>query len=257
MKNRFESFRGDDVGAGIGVDSISFIIPAYNEENALRDTVSMVIGVASTLGSKYEIIVVNDGSIDNTALIADQLVGEYASVRVVHHTRNKGLGAAYKSGLANATSEYVMLVPGDNAWPAEALEVILKKRGQADVVIPYIKNAGDKTAFRKFLSSGYTRLVNLLFGLDVPYYNGIVLHKTRLVRTVPINTDHFSYQTEALVRLIRQGHSFVAVESDTLPRRGGESKAVRLKNLINVLWSLARLLWDVRMRRASSGGPSR
>lgn len=117
------------MGVSADINSVQFIIPAYNEENSLRDTVSMVIGVADTLGSKYEIIVVNDGSSDNTALIADQLAEEYAGIRVVHHEHNKGLGAAYKSGLANTTSEYVMLVPGDNAWPAEALEVILKKRG--------------------------------------------------------------------------------------------------------------------------------
>lgn len=208
----------------------------------------MVMEVAHRLGFIYEAIVVNDGSSDNTANIADQLAREYPCVNVVHHERNKGLGAAYKTGLTNAKFEYVMLVPGDNAWPAEALEVILKKIGEADIVIPYIKNAGDKTAFRKFLSSGYTRLVNLLFGLDVPYYNGIVLHRTRLARSVPIDTDHFSYQTEALVRLIRRGHDFVAVEADTLPRRGGESKAARLKNLAQVLWSLARLLRDVYLR---------
>jgi len=75
-----------------------------------------------------------------------------------------------------------------------------------------------------------------------------VLHKTRFVRSVPINTDHFSYQTEALVRLIRRGHDFVPVATDTLPRRGGKSKAARLKNVAQVLWSLMRLLKDVYLR---------
>lgn len=114
----------------VGIDSVSFVIPAYNEECALRDTVSVVMEVAHRLGFIYEAIVVNDGSSDNTAHIADQLAREYPCINVIHHVHNKGLGAAYKTGLTNAKFEYVMLVPGDNAWSAEALEVILKKEGR-------------------------------------------------------------------------------------------------------------------------------
>lgn len=223
-------------------DGVSFIVPAYNEERSLRDTVDVIKTATNKIALSYEIIIINDGSSDATPQIADVLSQENQFVKTIHHDCNKGLGAAYKTGLSNVCFQYVMLVPGDNVWPADALVSILARKGEADIVIPYIKSAGDKTPFRKFLSSGYTFIINMLFRLKVPYYNGIVLHKTNIIKSISIDTDHFSYQTEALVKLLKMGYGFVSVEACTLARCGGKSTALKFRNMIAVAKTILSLI---------------
>lgn len=230
-------------------NSITVVIPAFNEERSLAQTVGVVRAAAKRAGMEYEVVIVDDCSTDRTPEIVRKLEQEQPGVRSVRHSVNLGLGAAYKTGVAAAGKAYVILVPGDDAWPEDALVRILEKVGQADIVIPYIEVAGDKTAFRRALSRTYTAGINFLFRLHVPYYNGIVVHRTDLVRSIEIRADDFSYQTEALVKLLRRGHSFVGVAANTNARPGGQSKALGMRNVIRVVSSVLRLFFSVHFSK--------
>ena len=229
--------------------SVTFVVPAFNEERALAQTLGVIRSAAERLRLDYEALIVDDASTDRTAQISRQLERADSRVRGIRHARNLGLGAAYKTGIAAARKDFVILVPGDDAWPEQALVRILARAGEADIVIPYIEAAGDKTAFRRLLSRTYTAGINFLFGLNVPYYNGIVLHRSELVRSVQIRANDFSYQSEVLVKLLRRGHSFVGVAADTNARPGGKSKAFGARNVVRVVTSVMRLFWQVHLSR--------
>lgn len=232
--------------------SISFVLPALNEELLIEKTVNVAIRAAKDLDLDYEIIIIDDGSTDATYQIATSISLKLSNIIVKKHPTNLGLGGAYKSGISLANNDWLILLPADDAWPLNDLKEILLKIGEADIVIPYIKTAGDKSRFRKILSKTYTNLINILFGLNVPYYNGIVIHKTNLLKKIQISSNDFSYQTEVLIKLLTNGASFVSVGANTNIRNGGKSKALKFSNIVNVIFSIILIYYKVKLLKAKS-----
>jgi len=227
--------------------SVSFIVPALNEEVNLRDTVDEIRRAAVVL-SDFEIVIVNDGSTDATGAIADDLASKDAKVRAVHNLKNAGLGGAYKSGLAAASKSYVIMIPGDNNHPADGIIPILACAGKADIVIPYVANPEVRGPMRRAISRLFVILVNLLFGLNVRYYNGLVLHRLDLLRQITIETNGFAYQAEALVKLLKRGASYHQIPVPVADHGDRNTRAFRIRNVIRVVRTLAKLFIEVRVR---------
>src|SRR5262245_33478998 len=103
---------------------LTVIVPAWNEEKRLTTTVVEAATAARRHLRAFEIIIVNDGSTDRTAAVADSLAARFPFVSVVHHTENLGVGAAYHTGLSLARYRYLTLVPGDHAFHASGLHAL-------------------------------------------------------------------------------------------------------------------------------------
>jgi len=221
--------------------AVSFVVPALNEEVNISDTAAEIRRAASNLDD-YEIIIVNDGSTDRTGEIADGLAAVDPRITVIHHAKNKGFGGAYKTGAAAARLPYVLMIPGDNNHPADGITPILNRLGEADIVIPYVGNPAVRGLKRRAISSAYTLLLNLIFRLNVPYYNGLVLHRTDLLHTITIETDGYAYQSEALIKLLRRGASSVAVSVPLAAHGDKRTRAFKPKNVLRVGETIWRLL---------------
>ena len=141
-----------------------------------------------------------------------------------------------------------MMVPGDDAHPAHGIVPIIVRAGQADMVLPYVVNPEVRGLMRRLASRGFVWLMNRLFGLDVPYYNGLVVHRLDLLRGIEIETDSFAYQAEAIVKLLKAGASYTTVGVEISTREHGGTKAFRPSNVVNVL----RALWDLKRRVGAS-----
>jgi glycosyltransferase involved in cell wall biosynthesis len=225
-------------------DSVSFIVPAFNEEKNVEGVVAELHKVAklAQIGA-IEIVLVNDASTDGTGAVMAGLAAAHPDhIRYVENPVNLSLGGAYKAGVRNATKTYVMLVPGDNEHPAEGLLPILEQRGKADIVIPYVENPEVRPLARRLVSRLFTAIINIYFGLKVPYYNSLVIHKRSLLQEITIATDGFAYQAEAVVKLLKRGCDFVTVGTVITARREGASKAFRLHNVRKVLGALLHLM---------------
>jgi glycosyltransferase involved in cell wall biosynthesis len=223
--------------------SISLLIPALNEEEHIEAAVRTVQGAIAGLLADHEFILVDDGSSDRTGEIMDRLAREDPRIRVVHNPKNLGLGGAYKRGLAQARLDYVMWVSADNAETNDNLRNIIGHVGQADIIVPYLATQSNRPWFRRFTSKVFARLVNLLCGLSVRYYNGGVVHRRELIQGIDIVTDSFAYQAEALVKLLKAGRTYVEVGYESSKYSGVFSYALRPKNLVRVLWTVLRLGW--------------
>jgi glycosyltransferase involved in cell wall biosynthesis len=227
--------------------SISFIVPALNEERNIAGAVRTCEEAADGIASEYEIILVDDGSQDGTGELMDDMARANPNVRVVHNPRNLGFGGAFKAGLAVVTMDYVVRVCGDDQVPVAGVRRILGEIGKADFVVPFIANPAEFRSYgRRFGSWGFTRLVNLLFGLRVPYYNHCVVFRRDAVQSIRIATDGFAYQAEALVKLLRAGYSFTPIGVNDIARIHGKSTALRPKNLLRVVHALGDLFWEIR-----------
>lgn len=241
---------------------VSFVVPALNEEVVVERVVRDIWRTVDELITTYEIILIDDGSTDKTASIMDMLAHELPNVRVLHNRPNIGLGASYQKGVAECSLDYVMMLCGDGGLPASSLPQIIAKIGTADIVVPYMTNLKKiKTPMRYFISRSYTRLLNLLSGYSLNYYNGLPVHRRALLSNIEITSSGFGFQGEILVKLLKTGHSFVQV-GVLGAEATNKSSVFRLKNLGSVIRTIVRLVKLVAVlsiynaKRRSAQSPS-
>lgn len=229
--------------------SISFIIPALNEEGNLTDAVKEALGALDDNFDAYEILIFDDGSTDNTAKIADELSAENKNIKVIHNGRTMGFGYNYREGVKLAKCDYVIMIPGDGEIPGSSIKEILRHVGEADIVIPYIINKEVRSPLRRIISRTGMTFINLLFGLKIRYYNGPVLHKSEIIKSAPLTTGGFAYQIEALVQLLKSGYSYVEVGMNIRIREYGSTKIFRIKNLVSIATTIFRLFREINFKR--------
>jgi glycosyltransferase involved in cell wall biosynthesis len=226
------------------VPTFCFVIPCFNEE----DNVELTVGsVREAMGSRgeYEVVLVNDASTDRTLERMQALAAVDPCIRVLDNPSNLGFGGSYKRGARAATATYVMMLPGDDGFPAQSIAEIVSHAGEADIIIPVVTNPGARTWLRATVSKGFTALLNWTFWLNVGYYNGAVLQRNDLLRGIEITTNSFAYQAEALVKLIARGATYKHCHVCIQERTTGRSSALSLKNQIAVWKTVLHLLMVV------------
>lgn len=228
--------------------SITVIVPALNEEGNIVGTITSITPVLEKNFDDYEIFLFDDGSTDRTGPLADELASKNKKIRVIHNKTPLGLGYNYKRGVKEATKDYVIMIPGDNEITGDSYETMFKAAGQKDIVIPYTVNSEIRPLGRQILSKAYTMVMNLISGFNVKYYNGTVVHKREIIQSVPIETDSFAYQAEALIRLIKTGKTYVETPMYIVDRAHGKSKALKMKNVIRVSKSVFKLFYEFRLK---------
>src|SRR5947208_13883000 len=117
--------------------SLSVVFPAFNEEANIRAVVEDAYRTVPKLAPIFEIIVANDGSKDRTGEICDRLVEELPEVRVVHHPRNRGYGAALKSGITLARYALIFFTDADGQFDLNEVSALLEQAASYDIVPAY------------------------------------------------------------------------------------------------------------------------
>jgi glycosyltransferase involved in cell wall biosynthesis len=146
---------------------LSIFFPAYNDSGTIASLVITARTTAQSLTDNFEIIVVNDGSADRTAEIADELAHTYPEVRVIHHPKNRGYGGALRSGFAGATKDLIFYTDGDAQYdPSELAALWPRMTADVDVVNGYKISRSDPM-HRIIIGRVYHHTVKLLFGLKV------------------------------------------------------------------------------------------
>lgn len=234
--------------------TISVIIPALNEEGNIESAVNTVLTAMGDKFSDYEILIFDDGSYDNTGYIADKLAAENNKIQVIHNPKNMGYGYNFKKGVELAKNDYIAMFPGDNEIEGESIKSMFERvRDGLDIIIAYTVNAQIRPLSRRVISRSYTKVMNLLFGLRLKYYNGPPIYKRELIKSIPITTSGFAFLSEILVRAIKSGHKYIEIGMKLRERAYGGSKACKLNNIISVLQTMFRLFWVVNIKRMPLG----
>src|SRR5512138_1962049 len=146
---------------------LSVFFPAYNDSGTIASMVIRAVKAASELTPDYEVIVVNDGSADATAEIADELARQYPRVRVVHHPVNRGYGGALQTGFRSASKELIFYTDGDAQYDPDEMGALWQKMSDdADLVNGYKISRSDPL-HRVVIGRLYHHIVSVLFGLTV------------------------------------------------------------------------------------------
>jgi glycosyltransferase involved in cell wall biosynthesis len=196
--------------------SVSIVIPAYNEGEAIAAVVSHLRGAAPW----HEIIVVDDGSRDQTASSAAA-----AGARVIRHPYNKGNGAAVKTGIRGAVGEFVLILDGDGQHRPEDAMRLVARLGEYDLVIGARSTATQATHARRFGNGALNWLASYLTARDIPdLTSGFrAARREHLREFIHLLPNGFSTPTTTTLAFIKAGYNvtFQPVEARA---RVGESK---------------------------------
>jgi glycosyltransferase involved in cell wall biosynthesis len=220
--------------------AISLVMPAYNEAGNIERAVRAATEAGAQAGT-YEVVVVDDGSRDQTAERLAALQAELGPrLRVVRHERNRGYGAALRSGFAAAEGDLVFYTDSDNQFDLSELASVIPLMREWDAVLGY--RIDRKDARRRLITSWvFNRLSCKVFDLDVRDLNcSFKLFRRDVLRTLSLESDDFFIDTEMVVRLHRAGFRYVERGVTHLPRLSGHS-TVRLSDIPRTLRALARM----------------
>jgi glycosyltransferase involved in cell wall biosynthesis len=156
--------KGDSPTRPIG---LSVFFPAYNDSGTIASLVIAARQSAMRVTSDFEIIVVNDGSVDATPRIADELARTYPEVRVIHHPKNRGYGGALRSGFAGAVKELIFYTDGDAQYDPAELEVLWPHMTAGVDLVNGYKISRSDPWHRIVIGRIYHHTVKTLFGLTV------------------------------------------------------------------------------------------
>ncbi len=240
--------------------SLSLILPAYNEAAGIAEAVAEADDALARFAGEYEIIVVDDGSRDGTAAIVAEAARRRPRVRLIRHDRNRGYGAALRTGFEAAHGSRIAFTDADGQFDLADLERLVSLADRFPVVVGYRVDRQDPWQ-RRFYSWGYNQLVRRLVGTGVRDCDCAlkVFRRDALHRLLPEST-HFFVNTEMLARARQLGLRVAEVGVRHRPRRHGQSKVSladiprTLAVLLPFWWSRVMFAGDIRGQRTEDIG---
>jgi glycosyltransferase involved in cell wall biosynthesis len=226
---------------------ISAVMPAFNEEANLEQSVGRMAAALTALARAFEIIVVDDGSRDGTAEVLERLKAIHPRLRVVRHPVNRGYGAALRSGFAAARYPWVFLMDADNQFDPADVAVLLAPAADADIVAGYRKQRRDPLP-RRLNAWAFFTLVTILFGRLARDVNcAFKLMRRDLLARMELHSEGALINTEVFV-LARQLHArVVEVPIQHYPRTSGRQTGASLRVVVRAFNEL--LAFKAEMRK--------
>jgi glycosyltransferase involved in cell wall biosynthesis len=225
------------------ISGLSIFFPAYNDGGTIPSMVLTAQIAARALTDNYEIIVVNDGSQDHTALVLEELEKLIPQLRVIHHPQNMGYGAALRSGFASVTKEWIFYTDGDAQYnPLELPLLVAAVRGDVDVVNGYKINRNDPL-IRILIGAIYNFGVKLVFRIrlkdvDCDYR----LMRRSIFTAIELESNTGSICVEMIKKIQDAGFHFAEVPVSHYHRQYGHSQFFNWRRLLRTASHLL-ILW--------------
>jgi glycosyltransferase involved in cell wall biosynthesis len=234
-----------------GAVDVTIFVPCYNEAENITGTLETIDAALKVVNCRCEVIIIDDASKDASAEKVRAFQGSHPgmNLRLIVNAANRGLAGNYREAARIGAGRYIRIVCGDNVEPRDTQIAILSKLGQADMVIPYPLHVQNKTTARRLLSQTYTRIINLLSGFGLHYWNGCaLLPREDVIRYFP-GTGGFGFQAGLVSHLLCVGRTYVEVGCRYVERSAGTSKACTWRNLRSVAHVAIRIV----LRRVGRG----
>lgn len=221
---------------------LSVVVPCFNEEGNVARVVEQAVEVGRRLASELEIVVVDDGSTDETGRVLTALRTSVPELVVLRHPRNLGYGAAVRSGLGRASLDYVFLTDGDGQFDLEELPSAARLLSEFDVVVGYRTNRSDGW-WRHAWGRAWTALVNQAFGLRIRDANcAFKLIPQSLLRASELRSRGAMISAELLLEARRFELRVGECGVSHFPRRTGQQTGASLRVMVTALAELIACL---------------
>ncbi|MBM3795038.1 MAG: glycosyltransferase family 2 protein [Acidobacteria bacterium] len=228
-------------------ESISVFFPAYNDAPSLPELIGKTFSVLRATSRGHEVIVVNDGSLDNTGEVLEQLRQQYAPhMRVITHEVNRGYGRALRSGFLAATLDLVFYTDGDGQYDVGELPKLLALMTPAVGLVNGFKLERNDPWHRIWIGKIYNQFARFLFGIRIRDVDcDFRLMRRAIVQDVYLTSTSGTICVELVRKIEMSGCGVCEVGVHHYPRLHGTSQFFRFRSLLKTLWQLIRLWTDV------------
>lgn len=207
------------------LSNLSIFFPSLNDAQILPELIKKAIFVAKKVTNDFEVIVINDGSTDNTKEVLKALQKKYPFLKTVHHEKNRGYGGALISGFKNSKKDWVFYTDGDGQYdPEELLLLISKLDEKTDVVNGFkIKRSDEKR--RKYLGSAYNNMLHKVYDIPISDIDcDFRLIKNSCLQKINLSSTSGFICLELILKLKKMGARFSEVGVNHYPRKYGKSQ---------------------------------
>lgn len=204
--------------------SISFFMPAHNEEENIVEAIHKAFTVLKKATHDYEVIIVDDGSRDKTRNLVLKLQKKYKSLKLVSHGENKGYGTSLKTGIDSSSKDYTFYTDADGQFDINYLPKAVSLLNRTDMVIGYRYKRQDPL-HRLLLSKFYRVIIGMLFNLWVKDVNcSFKLFPTKIFRKIKLRSETVFIDAEMLIRVKKEGCKIKEIAIPHFKRNKGVSK---------------------------------
>lgn len=231
---------------------LSIFFPFWNEESNINAVVEKALKIAPGIAQKFEILIIDDGSSDQTLVKAEALAKKYSQIKVISHKVNRGYGAALKSGFENSKYQYIVFTDGDLQFDFSEITKFVERIDQADLVIGYRKKRQDSKLFKRLL------LMNLLKVWDLILFRFRVkdidcgfkmFRKDAIDKIGPFHSEGAMITTEILAKATKKKLKIIQVGVTHYQREHGEQTGANLFVIIRAVLESFELFIDIRNKR--------
>lgn len=228
---------------------ISLVMPVFNEQELLEETIKIFSRDLSYLVERYQIIIVNDGSTDKTGQIADKLVKTSEHIEVIHNPKNLGSGRSLLIGFKKARYDLVLTNFVDRPFDLKELGDIfpLFDDGRVDFVVVTRQDRSANSFYRKITSLVNYWLIKVLFNVKVGDFQFVQIYKKVILNDINIDATRTFVPPELIIKALIRGYRMKEFRTKFYPRTKGKSKCGRPRVILKTLHDLLRfwLKWKI------------
>lgn len=227
----------------------SIIIFCYNEEGNINNVVDHTIDVLNIISPDgYEIIIVDDGSSDNTKAIIQKVAETYLFIKPVYHSKNMGIGKTLLDGYSRASNENVCAVPGDGQFDMN--ELLPFSHIPDNYIISFFRRKKMYYSFFRKILTQFNRILNYYFlGIKMRDVNWIKVYKRNDLLKISTVLTSSLVESEICAKMLINKHHLIEVESSYLPRKSGVSKGSSFKIIIQAISDMYNLIKAIKNER--------
>ncbi|HOY64421.1 MAG TPA: glycosyltransferase family 2 protein [bacterium] len=225
--------------------AISCVIPAFNEEECVEAAITESLSALRNHCSRYEVIVVDDGSSDATADIVREISSRQPEVKLISHSANIGYGAALRTGFEASSMNLIFYTDCDLQFDAEEISLLLPLLEERDIVAGYRMHRADNL-LRIIVSKCFNIIFRFVFGLRVRDVNcAFKIFKKEVFDSIIIESDNFFVDAEILAKAKACGMRIAEVGVTHFARRGGKA-TVKPSNVSSTLIQMIKIKISLR-----------
>jgi glycosyltransferase involved in cell wall biosynthesis len=223
---------------------LSILFPAYNEEAIIAEVVTEADNALRDTGYRYEIVVLDDASTDNTVIILESLAKRIPALRILRHKCNKGIIASLADLMSNARGEWLFNNGADGQWKTAEVLRMMPLRDQYDIIVGE-RRERRYSIQRRFISWMFNWLSHILFGIQTYDAGSIKLFPKRLLSDVTLISTSPFREAERLIRAALNGYRIGVIPVAHYSRSSGKGSGARIGLVLASTYDLLRCWWQI------------
>ena len=231
------------------LESLSLFFPTFNEEQNIQSQLNHALEVAPSVAKLYELIVIDDGSTDQTAAIVQKMMVNHPQIKLISHPKNRGYGAALKSGFKAAQCSWIFFTDADLQFDLTELGEFIPFTAQYQAILGYRRTRAEGKG-RVFNAKLFKLFIDLLFRVHVKDIDcAFKLFDARLIHAIELESNGAFISAELLYKLKKQGTTFKQIPVTHHPRLRGNPTGANIKVIIKAGLEAIKLYLKIKLHR--------